>query len=97
MLSMTPETWAILAGFTTPIQIDTTTAGMLWLVPLVATIAIVYKATKVHSVRWPSFFKECVVLFGSIMVFIVVAALVIQTVAWLATEQLPRLLGGPSF
>ena len=94
---MIAETFGMLASFTTPIQIDTTAAGMLWLVPLVATISIVYKATKVHSIRWPSFAKECAVLFGSILVFIVGAALVIQVVAWLATEQLPHLLGGPSF
>ena len=87
----------MLASFTTPIQIDTTAAGMLWLIPLVATIAVVYKATKVHAVRWPAFAKESAILFGSILVFIIGAALVIQVVAWLATEQLPRLLGGPSF
>lgn len=94
---MTASIWMLLAGFTTPIRIDTTAASMLWLLPLVATLAIVYKATKVHTIRWKSFLRETAVLFGSIIVFIIIAALVIQTVAWLATEQLPRLLGGPSF
>jgi hypothetical protein len=70
---------------------------MLWLIPLVASIAIVYKATKVHAIRWKSFLRETAVLFGSIIIFIIAATLIIQTVAWLATEQLPELLGGSSF
>lgn len=94
---MTAPIWMLLAGFTTPIQIDTTPASMLWLLPLVAALAVVYKATKVHTIRWKSFLRETAILFGSIIVFIIIAALVVQTVAWLATEQLPRLLGGPSF
>jgi hypothetical protein len=82
-----------LASFTAPIQIDTTAASMLWLLPLVAAIAVVYKATKVHSIRpWP-FIRESGVLFGSILVFIVVAALVLYLMAWIITEQLPRILG----
>ncbi|MBN1360236.1 MAG: hypothetical protein JW993_06580 [Sedimentisphaerales bacterium] len=94
---MTSELWGLLGSFTTPIQIDTTASSMLWLVPLVASIAIVYKATKVYTIRWKAFLRESAVLFGSIMVFIIAAALIIQAVAWLVTEQLPRLLGGPSF
>ena len=94
---MTAETWVLLASFTTPIQIDTTASSMLWLLPLVASIAVVYKATKVHTIKWKSFLREVAVLFGSIIVFIIAATLIIQAVAWLVTEQLPRLLGGPSF
>lgn len=94
---MTAETAVLWASFTTPIRIDTTAASMLWLLPLVASIAIVYKATKVHAIRWRPFLKETAVLFGSIIVFILAAALVIEAVAWVVTEQLPRLLGGPSF
>lgn len=94
---MIAETWVLLASFATPIQIDTNAASMLWLLPLVASISIVYKATKVHSVRWKSFLKESSVLFGSIIVFIVAATLVIWIVAWFVNSQLPHLLGGPSF
>ncbi len=94
---MTAEFWVVQASFTTPIQIDTTAASMLWLLPLVASIAIVYKATKVHAIRWKSFLRESAVLFGSIIVFIVAATFVIQAISWLVTELLPRLQGGPSF
>ena len=44
----------VLGSFTTPMRIGTDPASMLWLLPLVVTIAVVYKATKVHRIRlWP--------------------------------------------
>jgi hypothetical protein len=84
---------SVLGSFGTPMQIDTTSASMLWLLPLVAAIAIVYKATKVSAIRPRSFLRECAVLFGSIMVFVIVAALILFAIAWIITEQLPKLLG----
>ena len=87
----------ILASFTTPMRIDTDPASMLWLVPLAASIAIVYKATKVHRIRPVAFLRETAVLFGSIRVFIVVAALILYGVAWFVTERLPSLLSPSGF
>lgn len=87
----------ILGSFTTPMRIDTSPASMLWLLPLVVTIAVVYKATKVYRIRlWP-FAKESAVLFGSIVVFILIAAVVLYGVTWVVTEQLPSLLSKPTF
>ncbi len=59
---------------------------MLWLLPLVAAIAIVYKATKVPKITAASFLKEVVVLFGSIVVFMAVTAVALCVLAWLITE-----------
>ncbi len=86
-----------LAAFTTPMRIDTTPASLLWLLPLVATISIVYKATKVGSVRLRPFVKEAGALFGSILVFIAVAALILYGIAWVVTGQLPGLLDSSAF
>jgi hypothetical protein len=87
----------MLGSFTTPMQIDTTPASMLWLLPLVVSIAVVYKATKVYKIRlWP-FARESAVLFGSIVVFIVVAALILYGITWVVTEQLPSLLNPSTF
>lgn len=87
----------VLGSFTTPMRIGTDPASMLWLVPLVVSIAVVYKATKVHRIRpWP-FAKESAVLFGSIVVFIVVAAIILYGVTWIVTEQLPALLNQSTF
>ena len=66
---------------------------MLWLLPLVIAIAVVYKATKVDRIKAVSFAKESAVLVGSILVFIGVAALILHGVAWFVTEQLPSLRG----
>jgi hypothetical protein len=90
---MTTLIGSVLGSFTTPMQIDTDPGSMLWLLPLVASIAIVYKATKVRAIRLKPFVRECAVLFGSIMVFIIVAALILYFVAWAVTEQLPKILG----
>jgi len=73
----------LLGTFTTPEKIGTTPQSMLWLLPLAASIAVVYKATKVPKITLRSFLKETVVLFGSIIIFIGVAALVLYTLAWI--------------
>jgi uncharacterized membrane protein YbhN (UPF0104 family) len=94
---MTAFITAMLGSFTTPMRIGTDPASMLWLLPLVAAIAIVYKATKVHKVRLQPFAKETAVLFGSIIVFIVVAALILYGLTWIVTEQLPAILDNSAF
>jgi hypothetical protein len=94
---MNAATSALLASFTTPIQIDTTPASMFWLLPLVVAIAVVYKATKVHEIKLRAFTRETAVLIGSILVFITVAALILHGIVWLVTEQLPGLVGSSAF
>jgi len=76
----------IIATFTTPEKIGANPQSMLWLLPLVAAIAIVYKATKLPEIKTANFLKEAVILFGSIVVFMSIAALVLCTFAWLITE-----------
>ena len=87
----------VLGSFTTPMRIGTDPASMLWLLPLVVSIAVVYKSTKVYQIElWP-FAKESAVLFGSILVFILVAAAILYGVTWIVTEQLPSLLDTSAF
>ncbi len=69
-----------------PEKISTNPQSILWLLPLVAAIAIVYKATKLTEIKAQSFLKETVVLFGSIIVFMFVTALILYVLAWLITE-----------
>ena len=59
---------------------------MLWLLPLAAAIVVVYKATKVPKVRAGSFIKDSAVLFGSILVFMLVAAVALWTLSRFVTE-----------
>jgi hypothetical protein len=76
----------VMATFTVPEKITTDPQSMLWLLPLVAAIAIVYKATKLPEIKIVNFVKESVVLFGSIVVFMFVTALVLYSIAWLIIE-----------
>lgn len=76
----------IMASFTAPENIGTTAQSMLWLLPLAAAIAVIYKATKVQTITADKFTKEALVLFGSIIVFIIVTALALHALAWLITE-----------
>jgi hypothetical protein len=75
----------VLASFLLPENIGATPASLLWLFPLAASIAVAYKATKVPEIKLKSFVKESVILFGSILVFMFVTAMVLFAVNWLAT------------
>jgi hypothetical protein len=73
----------IMAQFRVPEEIGTNPRSLLLVLPLLAAIAVVYKATKVPKVTVGNFLKETMLLFGSIFVFIVITALVLAAVAWL--------------
>ena len=76
----------ILAAFTSPINITTTPISFFWMLPLIASIAIIYKTTKLKEIHLLNFIKETVLLFTSIAVFIVVTAIVLYAVSWLILE-----------
>lgn len=65
---------AILAGFTSPIQVGTTPLSLLWSLPLILVVAAVYKAVKLRDVGVVKFASEVAVLFASIAVFMLIAA-----------------------
>ena len=83
---MTITASLLLASFTMPEQIGTTPLSMLWLLPLVASIAVVYKATKLPEIKAANFIKESVVLFGSIVIFMLVIAFILYAIAWVVLE-----------
>jgi len=76
----------LLANFTIPEQIGVTPRSMLLLLPLVASISIVYKTTKLPKISFVHFLKESVVLFGSIVIFMAITALILVAIVWLITE-----------
>lgn len=73
----------VIATFTAPEHIHPNPQAMLWLLPLTAAIAIVYKATKLPTVSLGPFLKEAAVLFGSIIAFIIITALALYALVWL--------------
>ncbi len=82
---MLVEAIFIMATFTSPEEIGTNSQSMLWLLPLAAAIAIGYKATKLPTITAGNFIKETVVLFSSIIIFMVMTALALYALAWIAT------------
>jgi hypothetical protein len=72
----------LLATFTAPERIHPNPQSMLWLLPLAAAIAVVYKATKLSTITARAFFKEASLLFGSIVAFIIITALALYALVW---------------
>ncbi|MGD9109312.1 MAG: hypothetical protein PVG93_00095 [Phycisphaerales bacterium] len=83
---MSVNIFRILATFTSPEEIGVNPQSMLWMLPLAAAIAVVYKAIKMPKITSVSFIKQSVVLFGSIVAFIVATAVILCIAAYLATE-----------
>ena len=83
---MLTEAFFVIASFTAPEEIGTNPQSLLWLLPLTASIAVVYKATKLPTIKLGDFLKETVSLIGSIIVFLIVTAVVLYILAWLITE-----------
>jgi len=67
----------VIASFMSPVNIGTTAKAMLLALPLIAVISVVYKATKLDEIKFNSFVKESFLLFGSILVFMVVTAVIL--------------------
>ena len=76
----------IMASFAVPEKIGVTPQSILWLLPLIAAIVIVYKTTKMPEIKIANFVKEVVILSGSIAVFMIVTALALYALAWLIVE-----------
>ncbi len=76
----------IMASFALPERIGTEPKSLLWLLPLAAAITVVYKATKLPEITLGNFIKETIVLFGSMVVFVIAIALGLYVFAWLITE-----------
>jgi len=76
----------LLASFSSPIHIGTDWVSMLWMFPLLAAIAIIYKATKLRVLFWRRFIREVLVLFATLSGFMIAAIVVLNLVTWLATS-----------
>ena len=75
----------LLANFTSPEYITTNPQSLLWMIPLTASIAIIYKATKLPSIKAANFIKETTLLTASILVVIVLIAIALHIFVWLTT------------
>jgi hypothetical protein len=78
--------YGILASFTQPENIATSPAFMLWMFPLLAAIAVIYKTTKLRALLTKVFLRETLVLFGVLSGFMILAIVVLNLLVWLITR-----------
>ncbi len=83
---MIPDMGIVLGAFTSPIDIPTDPMSTLWMFPLLLSISIVYKATKMRVLFARRFAKEVAILFGTISVFMVFLGVVLILLVKLLTE-----------
>ena len=76
----------ILASFTEPIYIGTDKLSMLWMFPLLAAIALVYKTTKMRVLLTKKYLIESLLLFLSVSGFMILAIAVLNLLSWLVTS-----------
>ena len=76
----------MLASFTAPITINTDPWAMLYMFPLLAAIAVVYKATKMRVIFGKRFAIQTLLLFLSVSGFMIAAIIVINLISWLITS-----------
>jgi hypothetical protein len=73
----------LIATFASPVRIPTSPQASLWMLPLMAAIVVIYKATKLPEITLQKFLKETIGLFLSILVFVILTAIVLHVIAYL--------------
>jgi hypothetical protein len=81
-----PNPLMLLATFTSPESIGTTPQSMLWMFPLLAVIALVYKATKMKVLFAKRYILESLFLFLTISAFMIAAIIVLNLLDRLITR-----------
>lgn len=82
---MFSEIAIMLATFTAPEDIGVNPASMLWIFPVLASIAIIYKATKMRVIFWKKFLKESGILFLTLSIVMTAAAIGIHVLVMILT------------
>ena len=79
------DLFSLLATFTAPENIGTTPLSLLWMFPLLGSVSIIYKATKMRVIFSVKFLREISVLFLSISIFMILVAAALHIVVWFLT------------
>lgn len=82
---MIQNIYNIVAAFTVPEYIGVEPKTMLWMFPLLASIAIVYKATKLRVMFLGKFFKEAAILFCTLSLFMILLGIALHIVVRILT------------
>ncbi len=68
-----------------PLEVPTTPAGLLWALPISFFIAMVYKAIKLEEFRPGLFVREVVLLFVTIIGFLIMVGVILAVIAHFIT------------
>jgi len=68
-----------------PLEVPTTPAGLLWALPISMFIAMVYKAIKLEEFRTGLFVREVLLLFVTIIGFLLLVGVILAVIAHLIT------------
>lgn len=69
--------------FAQPVEVPTTTIGLLWALPISLTISMVYKAIKLPSWQTKLYLREVALLFITIVGFLILVAVVLAVISHL--------------
>jgi hypothetical protein len=75
----------ITAAFTAPESLGTDPKSIMLMFPLLASITVIYKATKTRIIFPLKFTKDVLSLFVTICVVMIFAAVTLQVITWLLT------------
>lgn len=78
--------FCVLAGFLAPLDIGTTPLSLLWMFPLLASIAVVYKTTRMRILFFKTLLAESLILFLTLSGFMILAGIVLNLVVWLVVS-----------
>lgn len=79
------ELGLIVATFTAPENIGMDFKSLLWIFPLLLSVAIIYKATKMRVIFLRRFFREILILFCTLSVVMTLVAAVLHVGVWILT------------
>ena len=79
------ELGIVVATFAAPEYIAMDVKSLLWVFPLLASVAIIYKATKMRVIFLRRFFREVVILFCTLSVVIILIAALLHVGVWILT------------
>ncbi len=75
----------LLATFTTPENIGMTAGSVLWIFPLLASVAFIYKATKMRVIFLRRFFRDVGILFCTLSIVMILVAVILHIVVRILT------------
>jgi hypothetical protein len=83
---MLSELEFLVATFTAPQNIGTDVKSLLWMFPLLASVAVIYKATKMRVIFLRKFFRGVVILFCTLSAVMILIAAMLHVIVRLLTE-----------